>query len=235
MASQRVLTGYGNAFNEVPGTPAADLSSSYLWTWYDSVGSSGRNWVIVANPGTESIYYEVTIGDDDPGPDSSGTISPRGNVTPVFPGTRGGPLAVRAWTGPGKETPATMIASQRIIWGPSLEEVPGFDGDPVASSYIWSWYDQSNNVAANWVMITNPGTESVYYEVSIAGEDPGPGSSGTIQPGQSASPVFPGKIGGPVEVRAYRDATRAQPAAIVASQRVIWNGHLNEVLGTVLD
>ncbi|MCL6105891.1 MAG: YCF48-related protein [Actinobacteria bacterium] len=33
IASQRVLSNGGSAFNEVPGTPASELSSDYLWTW----------------------------------------------------------------------------------------------------------------------------------------------------------------------------------------------------------
>jgi len=85
-------------------------------------------------------------------------------------------------------------------------------------------------------MVTNPGVVPLYYEIRIGGSDPGPGSTGTLDPGRYDFPSFAGIIDGPVEVRAWLanpdgSANFSQPTAVLASQRVLWNGFFNEVLG----
>ena len=58
---------------------------------------------------------------------------------------------------------------------------------------------------------------------------------GTIAGGQSVTPQLPLVMGGPVEVRAWLDDSKAQARNIFSSQRVLWNGYFNEVKGTVPD
>ncbi|MCL5883498.1 MAG: N-acetylmuramoyl-L-alanine amidase [Actinobacteria bacterium] len=229
MASQRVLSNGGSAFNEVPGIPVAELSDRYLWTWYDMQSAGARNWVLVANPNDSEIYYEITVAGH---LTSSGTVPAGNRVTPTFPGTMGGPVEVQAWTDSGKSAPANVIASQRVVWGPSFEEVPGYPVSQLNSSYVWTWYDQKTAGTTNWALVSNPNAFPVNYEIRIAGTLFG---SGTLQAGASATPTFPGTIGGPVEVKATTTCPSPQPANILASQRVLWNGSFNEVTGTVLD
>ena len=237
LASQRVLSNGGSAFNELPGIPAASLSDTYWWTWYDQSSPGARDWVMLANPGSASVYYEATISGQNPGAGSSGTIPAGGYVTPSFTGKIGGPVKVQTWTDSSKQTPAKIIASQRSIWGPSFEEVPGMTASDIAIPepvYSWTWYDQQSAGAQNWVMVSNPGNQiyngSIYYEITIGGQDPGPGSKGTVAPGQAVSPSFPGKAGGPVEVRAWTDSSKTVPAPFMASQRALWKGFFNETL-----
>jgi hypothetical protein len=234
IASQRVLSGGGSAFNELPGIPAGSLSDTYYWTWYDQKSSGAKDWVMVANPGQSQVYYQITIAGLDPGPGSSGTIAPGSYVTPSFAGKIGGPVKLEAWTGPDKQTPANVIASQRSIWGPSFEEVPGTPAADLSSpgmTYRWTWYDQKSPGATNWVMVSNPNSTPIYYEITVAGQDPGPGSKGTIASGQDVTPYFPGKMGGPVEVTAWTDSSKTTVAPFMASQRVLWKGYFNETLG----
>ncbi|MHB8143335.1 MAG: hypothetical protein ACYDGX_06705 [Thermoleophilia bacterium] len=53
------------------------------------------------------------------------------------------------------------------------------------------------------------------------------------------TPIFSGQVGGPVEVRTCSQPfspSGSCPGAtlqVMASQRVLWNGYFNEVLGTV--
>ena len=238
IASQRVLSNNGTAFNEVPGIPAGDLSDSYLWTWYDNVGSNSNDWVLVANPNTDPIYYEITVAGQDPGLGSKGTIDPGKNVTPKFPDKVGGPLEVRTWTDDTKAVPAKSIASQRVIWGPSFEEVPGYPVSALPSDYHWTWYDQQSSGSTNWVLVANPSpTDTVHAQVSFTNQADGTlvTSESDILPGTNWTPTFPTKMGGPVEVRAWTDGTKTTPANVMASQRVLWNGFFNEVLGTVLN
>lgn len=229
MASQRVLTGYGNAFNEVPGIPASELSDRYYWTWYDQQSAGARNWVLVANPGGSQVYYEIRVAGT---LWAAGDIQAGQNVTPTFPGVLGGPVEVQAWTDSGKTAPADVIASQRSLWGPSFEEVPGFPAGQLSSGYHWTWYDNQSAGSTNWVLVANPNGRQIYYEISIAGDVH---AAGVINPGQKATPTFPGIMSGPVEVQAWTDSGKATRAPAIASQRVTWSGYFNEVLGVPED
>ncbi len=218
IASQRVLSDKGSAFNEVAGIPADSITSDYHWTWYDDASAGASDWVLVANPGVDhtgasqgTIAATVKIGGRSFGPYS---IAPGGDVTPNFPGVIGGPVEVTV-------TGGDAIISQRSIWGPSFEEVPG--SASLASDYHWTWYDESEPGVRNWVMIANPNTSAVHYQVLVSGNVV---TQGNLGPGAFAIPEFPGTIGGPVEVTASGN--------VVASQRVLWNGFFNEVLGTVI-
>ncbi len=223
LASQRVLSNYGTAFNEVPGIPAAELSDRYFWTWYDMQSAGAKDWVLVANPNSTAVTAHIWIA----GHQWNGTIGPGQHVTPTFPGLIGGPVEV--WTDGG----AKVIATQRSIFGPSFEEVPGLAASTsgnyyaLASDYNWTWYDQRSPGMTNWVLVANPGWKqdgspqgTVTATVKIGGV---PVWSGTIAPGANKTPTFAGKMGGPVEVSANGN--------VIASQRVLYNGYFNEVLG----
>ncbi|MHB8182104.1 MAG: Ig-like domain-containing protein, partial [Acidithiobacillus ferrivorans] len=225
IATQRVTTNNGSAINELPGTPATSLSSSYLWTWYDNKSAGVSDWVMVLNRNATPIYYEIAI----PGqPTVSGTLTPGAAATPQFPGVIGGPVRVSAWTDSTKQTPANVVSSQRVLFGPAFEEVPGLAQSSLASDYNWTWYDNLSANVSDWVMVVNPNTSPIYYEVRIAGQLK---TSGTIQPGANATPMFPGIKNGPVEVQAWTSTTKQTAAKVLASQRVLWNGYFNEVVG----
>jgi hypothetical protein len=237
IASQRVLTNSGTAqeaFNEVPGVPASELSSRYVWTWYDQQTSGALNWVLVANPepeGGDTVTAEISFKDSATGQQVGGTydIAPGQSVTPTYAGHMGGPVEVKAYKQGSPGTAKTVIASQRSVWGPSFEEVPGYPYGSLATTYFWTWYDQQSAGALNWVLVANAGPAPVTYQISVGGQ-PMPamlGGSGTLQPGQKATPTFPGVMGGPVEVTADGN--------VIVSQRVSWNGYFNEVTGIVLD
>ena len=212
MASQRVLSNYGSAFNEVPGIPASSLSNDYIWTWYDNASAGFTDWVLIANPSGSPVSYQIKIGGQNV-PGGSGTIPAYGRVTPTFPGQMNGPVEITA--------SANVIASQRVIAGPSFEEVPGQPRSSLASDYNWTWYDNKSAGATNWILIANPNTTSVGYQIKIAGSQV---ASGTLSPGQRIIPTYPNTIAGPVEVT-------STGGPVMASQRVTWNGYFNEVLG----
>jgi hypothetical protein len=245
IASQRVLSADGRAFNEVSGLDVSLLTDRYVWTWYDMQSSGAQNWVLVANPGAASLFYEIEIGLDgcaaSPPPgtacqqDGGTPLAPNQVITPTFDGIINGPVRVQGYANAAHTLPANILASQRSIWGPSFEEVPGYPANLLTSEYHWTIYDQASPGVTNWVLVANPSvTNSIYYEITVGGSDPGPGGSGTIPPGGFATPTFLGLINGPVMVRAWTDSGKATPANVMASQRVLWKGHFNETLGTVL-
>lgn len=216
IASQRVLSYYGNAFNEFPGIPANELTTDYLWTWYDMQSPGFQNWVLIANPDLiNAVDYEIKIAGNTV---ETGSLPAGGIVTPIFNGTKDGPVEVISTpTGSGD---GKVIATQRIVAGPSFGEVVGYPSSALTSDYQWTWYDMLSSGSVNWVMIANPGATDVTYDISIAGASV---ESGTITAGGYVIPAFPGGLGGPVQV------TTSGP--VVASQRVLWNGYFNEVLG----
>jgi hypothetical protein len=136
----------------------------------------------------------------------------------MFPGQMSGPVEVSA--------SGDVIAAQRILAGPSFEEVPGYPQAVMASSYHWTWYDMQSAGVADWILIANPGSTDVTYQVEIAGAVQ-PCGDCIIPAHDKVKPVYPGQMSGPVSVTAS--------GPVVASQRVMWNGYFNETLGTVLD
>ncbi|MHB0914199.1 MAG: WD40/YVTN/BNR-like repeat-containing protein [Thermoleophilia bacterium] len=232
-ASQRVLSNYGGAFNEQVGTPAEELSSRYLWTWYDDRG--GSNWILIANPSGSPMHYEIKIAGivvettKTGEPDAKAVIPAGGKVTPRF-GITGGPVEVKTFTDATHTTPMNSIASQRVLWGPSFAETSGYPYSALSSSYHWTWYDQVTPGMKNWVLVANPSdSATVTYQIKIAGvTQPCPGGSCNLAPGQRVTPTFSGQQAGPVEVT-------STGGPVMASQRVLYNNYFNEVLGTVLD
>jgi hypothetical protein len=136
-------------------------------------------------------------------------------------------VEVKSYSDQAHTTPARCIAAQRSLWGPSFEEAPGLRQEDLGEPYHWTWYDMQSPGSRNWVLIANLGAAPATVQVKVAGVVR---FSGSVPPGQSAIPAFPGIIGGPVEV-----TKTAGPGPVMASQRVLWNGYFNEVLGTVLD
>ncbi|MHB9112619.1 MAG: hypothetical protein ACYC4D_08375 [Thermoleophilia bacterium] len=228
MASQRVLSNYGTAFNELPGIPAAELSDSYLWTWYDQRSPGFADWVLIANPGDTAVSYQIKIGGVTQ-PCGTCIIPAHDKVTLQFPGEMNGPVEVIA--------SGNVIASQRITSGPSFGEVPGYRKSALTNTYYWTWYDQSQTNVYNWVMVAKPDPADitpVYYKVMVGGVPLQPCTE--IPAAGRDTPVFPDQIGGPVEVRGYLDSgCETTPTSIMASQRVLWKGYFNETLGTVLE
>jgi hypothetical protein len=235
MASQRILSNNDTAFNELPGTALADRSNHYLWTWYDNIGAGGNNLLLISNPsdGPAFLYYKIKVGGTEK-LSCSAAVPTNTTATWSEPGLRNGPVELWAYS---DDTCTTFpeekaIATQRIVWGPSMEEVPGYPYTALNSTYHWTWYDQLSAGSLNWVLVANPSASPVYYSLKVAGLEQ---ASGSILANSNVTPTFTGLRAGPVEVQAWTDAGHTTPANIMASQRVLWNGFFNETLGTVLN
>lgn len=151
----------------------------------------------------------------------------------------GGPVIVYGCFDPGnwETTEAPIVTSQRLIWGPSFSEIAGTpEADISDSNSNWTWYDQQSPGSKNWVLVSNPNEVEIYAEVRIKGAIRW---TGTILPYQNKTPTFSGVMGGPVEVEAWVSNIDPQtqlqkkvaPAPVFASQRVLWNGYFNEIVG----
>ncbi|MCL4474412.1 MAG: glucosaminidase domain-containing protein [Actinobacteria bacterium] len=219
------------SFNEVVGSPAAGLASEYYFTWYDSLTSSGMagNWILVGNQGSGDARVEIWIGGvrmHDPGaPSNDFFIIPEGGrVTPIFSSLKAGPVRVVCTSG------QPIIASQRVLYRDSFNEIMGTPAGGLSDSYEFTWYDlrPENGMAGNWILVSNQGAASADVEIWIGGikrAEYSAARGNALAPGAIVTPDFPFIIGGPVVVK----STNHQP--LIVSQRVLYKDSFNEVMG----
>jgi hypothetical protein len=210
LASQRVQ--YYQTFNEVPARPAAAASTRLVFNWYDraSPGMWNDN-VHLVNPGPSASSVTITVGTAT----QTATV-PAGGATFVgFPaGVIGGPLTVTA-TNP-------VLASQRVQYFRSFNEVLGTPASAAATSIWMPWFDNvSPGMLNDNVHILNP-SFTIPAHVTVSG--PGPARTLDIAPGAEAYMSWPSLIGGPVHVV-------STGTGVIASQRVQFYGSFNEALG----
>lgn len=226
IASQRVL--WNGAFNEIPGIGVSGLDSWYHWTWYDNASPGAANWVSVSNPDFSSpVFVLIVVGDiDNPVFIDYAWIGPYETRNFRNDGI-GGPVTLAASYDPGLYSQAPVVATQRVLWGPSFSEIAGTNTNSISTWYHWTWYDMKSPGVSNWIVLTNLDDEPINYKVKVRDQVL---ASGQIGIDGAAYPTIPGYIGGPVEVTGDGAWTN-QPAFFLASQRVVWNGYFNEVVG----
>jgi len=240
MVSERSL--FGNSFEEVWGMVHDELDSHYWWPMYDGYSAGMKNWVLVSNPpeNCESIEAKVVIHiPPEYGGDEvlySPALAPGETWTPQFPGLMGGPVEVKTWRHGGSESnPADArksVASQRVLYNGSFNELPGIAASRLDYSYIWTWYDDVSPGAKNWIMMANPDPyKTIYVWIGMGGGHGGGDGGGPvpeefmpINPSETVSLRDDELIGGPVIVFSCYDPYDCETTAapIVASQRLLW-------------
>lgn len=210
LASQRVA--YYQSFNEVPGSPAARAATTLYFNWYDrqSAGMNVDN-IHLVNPGPGSASGSVSL----PGAASQAFSLAAGQEQYVsFPvGVIGGPVTVNS--------SAPVLASQRVSYYSSFNEVAGRSAAEAAQTLLFNWYDsQSPGMNSDNVHLLNPGPAALTGTISLGGTV----IQVALAPGQEGYYGFPaGTIGGPVTVQAS--------APVLGSQRVAFYQSFNEVSG----
>ena len=209
LASQRVQ--YNQTFNEVWALNPAQASATSYFNWYDkaSPGMSNDN-IHLLNPGTTSSNVTVSLAGAAP---RSVSVGPGAETYVSFPqGTIGGPVTVTA-TQP-------VLASQRVQYYSSFNEVPALIAAKAATMSYINWYDKASAGMVNDnIHLLNPGNASATVTVSL------PGAAAqvvAVAPGAEVYVTFPsGTIGGPVTI------SSDQP--VLASQRVQYYQTFNEI------
>jgi hypothetical protein len=151
VASEAVLSGSGNSFNEVMGYPFDQFDTEYFFPYYDhgypAVGGNPmRTWILVGNPDdTLTADVEIYIAGVLQG---SYSIAPGARVTPRWIGTVDGPVQVRA------DIP--VFASQRVFTAPGnvFNEMMGYPASQLTDQYWFPWYDSVN--MNNEILIARP-------------------------------------------------------------------------------
>ncbi len=231
IASQRVI--YKNAFSEVMGTPVSTLDDEYFFTWYDSKPENGMkgNWVLIGNENQNSaVDVYVEIGGQRV---YNGKVPAGGRVTPQFPGIMNGPVHVGCAT--CDQYGSTIMASQRVLFKDSFEEVQGTRPADMGDGAVFTWYDLTPPMNGDWILVGNQNAAAnAYMQVTIgAGGAPmamAGGNNTFMAPmgGGNTTPSFPGAMGGPVHVTCA-DCVPGQQ--LIISQRVIYKDSFNEVVG----
>jgi hypothetical protein len=209
LASQRVQ--YYQTFNEVWAENAIQAANTSYLNWYDKASAGMNNDNIhLLNPGTTNATVTVSL----PGaPSQTATIGPSAEAYVTFPaGSIGGPVKVDAT--------APVLASQRVQYYSSFNEVWAETANQAASTSYLNWYDKASQGMVNDnIHLLNPGNSSTNVTVTVGGST----KVVSVAPGAEVYVAFPaGTIGGPVTV------TSAQP--VLASQRVQYYSTFNEVL-----
>lgn len=241
MVSQRILWA-GGALEEVVGTDQEKLSEPPLVDLVRPVEPGherlGANRQPAGQPsrlGQQRHSPRHRFHRRQRRPGSEADIEPGRSWYAQFPGRIGGPVEVKSYRAGGDWNNAAdrrpVIASQRVLsnQGRAFNEMPGIPDSELRDHYHWAWYDEKSPGSLHWVLVANPGSQPVTYQIRV-GDQVMPSAAdnpGTIPAGGMVTPRFPGSRNGPVEVTSN--------GSVMASQRALWNGYFNEVMGTVLN
>lgn len=227
VASQRVL--FKDSFNEFAGIPGGRLSASQEFTWYDSLPANGMagNWILIANAGSQPADVDIYLGGvlaEQYSAAGGDALAPGAIVTPQFPGVMTGPVLVRSTNG------QPLLASQRVLYKDSFNEVTGIPTADLTNEYIFSWYDsmRADGVGGDWILIANRDTEPAEVSVYVGAALKAVYSSANgnaIPPGGIVTPSFSETMGGPVRV------VSTNGRKLMVSQRVLFKDSFDEVQG----
>jgi hypothetical protein len=212
VASQRVQ--YNQTFNEEKSLPAASATRSIVFTWYDNASDSGFangiDNVHVVNPGSVAAKVDVAIGAHELTPK---TIQPGKEDYFNYPGGYGGPVIVTA------DQP--VLASQRVKYYASFNEVPGMPAGGGDTSLWFPWFDRVSDpgFSIDNVHVFAPAATTVTVNIPPCGDLP----AMPILAGQSEAFTCAKGFMGPVHV------TSTGGVKVVATQRVKYYQTFNEV------
>lgn len=202
------------------GAPLAGSPKMYYFTWYDSMPAHGMagDSIVIGNLEDFSTSALVYFGDEAT-PRETLSLEPRGRQIISWPNTMGGPVRVSSPDG------ATLVVTQRVFYGDTFNEVGAIEESNLDTSYNFTWYDSKteHGMKGNWILVANAGLQAAKVDIFIGGNKMGTYS---IPVGGNITPQYPNLIDGPVQVV----STNGQP--IIVSQRVLWGGSFNEVMGT---
>jgi hypothetical protein len=207
--SERTL--YNDAFNEVMGYPANQLTTEYWFPWYDS--ATMNTWVLVGNPSsTQTAKVSIYVGTIK----YSYSIPPKGRITPRYPGLKNGPVRVVSTNG------VKIFTSERAQTDTSFNEVMGYPANQFTTDYWFPWYDNVN--MGTWVLVGNPTASTAKVDIYIGGVKRG---SYSIPANGRITPRYTGLNTGPVHV------VSTNGVKIFTSERVLYGPslNLNEFMG----
>jgi hypothetical protein len=190
-------------------------NTTYL-SWFDRNSDPGflGDDVHVVNPGTTSVFVNVRI----PGQPACNyfgdtILAGRSKYYTCATGF-GGPVVV--------ESSSRVIASQRVQYNQSFNEVPAIPKTNAVTDLYLAWYDRISapEFVQDNIHVVNPGADTANVSVTIPGY-PACATGGPVAPGAVGVFKCDSGFGGPVHIHAD------QP--VLASARVKYAATFNEV------
>lgn len=199
-------------------TSAADVYTymyMYYLSWYDKVSSPGllADNIHVVNPGPGPASVNVWI----PGMPgcvlANQIIAADGEQYFSCATGYGGPVVISSAT--------PVLASQRVLYYQTFNEVPAQPASAASNRLYLSWYDlQTPGFSADNIHVVNPGPDTTAVTVMIPGC--APQTDAALAAGAATYFSCPGGYGGPVNVDSSGNP-------VLASQRVLYRQTFNEV------
>jgi hypothetical protein len=188
VASEQVVAG-GVSYSEMMGYPNEQLTTEYLFPFYNNVDFDGQ--LRVSNVGGVATTITVYLGSD-PNPLDSFPLGIGEAVRKNYGGKRDGPMRVVSSASNILTTLRSYIASSS-----SYSELLGYPANQLTDEYIFPYY---NNVAFDsQLRVSNVGGSNTTITVYL-GSDPTPIDSYTLDVGQATRKNYGGVQGGPLRV-----------------------------------
>ncbi len=200
-----LATPLATSFSEMMGLPAAQLSTMYLFPWYNNVDLNTQ--VQLGNVGTSNTNVTVSVGGLAL---ESYLLVPNQAAQINFPALNQGPVKVES------SANVPSIASERVMYSPfgtftSFSEMMGLPQGQLDTAYWLPWY---NNVDLDTQLrFGNVSDSPANVRVFIAGQEM-PNSPFVLAVGESKRVSFAGINNGPVKIESNVN--------IVAAERVIY-------------
>jgi hypothetical protein len=209
---------YGSSFSETMGTPDSQLTTEYLFTWYDNIYM--QTWIAVGAPASnaQTALVDIYIGPDKMNVDAY-EIAPGGQIVEAYAGAFNGPVRVVSTNG------QKILPSERGIYGNSFSETVGTPASQLTTDYWFTWYD--NIYMQTWIAVGAPASNAETALVDIyIGPDKMNVDAYEIAPGNQIVEAYAGAFNGPVRVV----STNGQK--ILPSERGIYGSSFSETRGT---
>jgi hypothetical protein len=209
LASQRVA--YFGTFNEVQARAASLASTRSSFNWFDKAtpGMADDN-IHLVNPGAYSASVTVSIPGFNP---IQVSVAANTQQFVTFPaGTIGGPVTVTS--------SQPVLASQRVQYFQSFNEVPSQSGGLAAAKNHLMWFDKASaGMTGDNIHVINTSNTTASVTVTLTGASP---LTFSLAPNAGGYVSFAvGNIGGPIII------SSTQP--VLAAQRVQYYQTFSEV------
>ena len=152
--------GMYRSISEMLGLPFAELSDSYVFSWYNNQTMDTQ--LRISNVGDTSTVITVKIGGE---VFPTFSLDPDEGARPSYD-RNSGPVEVTSSDG------VPIIVTERLAWMvngtyQSFSETMGLPTDQVSDHYIFPWYN--NQTMNTELRVGNIGTADTYITVTIAG------------------------------------------------------------------
>jgi len=208
LAAQRVQ--YNQSFNEVAARATGDTALYLPWYDHASPGMLNDN-LHLTNPSAAVVSGSITVGGASGGTMPFSLQPFAGAYVGLPPGHIGGPVTVSA--------SAPVLASQRVQYYGSFNEVVGRPASAAGSVLYMPWYDMASpGMVADNFHLLNPSATPATGTISVAGRSP----AFSVPANGEWYGSLPGTIGGPGRI------VVSSGPGILGSQRVQYYQSFNE-------